>query len=490
MGTRQVIERPRSPHNGAVEVSVEPVGTLRDMTEICSPMGALAALRQLLPDSIVDNDLRAFTHDATESRGVSGKPAAVVRPRDLDEVVSLVSWSYANAVPLVPRGGGTGFAGGCVPISGGVVVELGRMGRVLQFDPHLWRIRVEAGLRTSHLQRLARENGLRFPPDPGAAEDSQIGGNIATNAGGPHAYKYGTTGDYVTGLRAVVPPGRIVEVGGPLRKDVAGYDLKRLLVGSEGTLGIITDAWLRLVPSPEAAQPIAATYRTTHAGCEALLAIIGAGLLPAALEFLDEGALSAAGSTFPASLDRRSRFMVIAEADGDAASVRNEVSALTEILETDALDVYLPHGRREIADFWRWRDGVSLAVEAAQGGKVSEDITVPLDHLEEMIEETIAIGQRHGLPACSWGHAGDGNLHSTFSIDPRDADATGRAAAAAEDLFVAAGRMRGSISGEHGLGWVKRGHLHLQWSPAAVELHKAVKGVFDPRNLMNPGKKT
>lgn len=187
--------------------------------------------------------------DATESRGLHGRADALVRPATTEEVAAVVACCCANRVPIVPRGGGTGFAGGAVP-DGGVVVELGRMTRVRRFDPGLWRIEVEAGLTTAHLRRLAREHGLLFGPDPGAAEQSQIGGNIATNAGGPHALKYGVTGDWVTGLEAVVPPGDVVRVGGALTKDVAGYDVKRLLVGSEGTLGVITAAWLRLVPAP------------------------------------------------------------------------------------------------------------------------------------------------------------------------------------------------------------------------------------------------
>jgi glycolate oxidase subunit GlcD len=451
---------------------------------------AFTALRELLPGRVVDGDLAAFSRDATESRGFAALPDAVVQPHSTDDVIALVEWSTEHQIALIPRGGGTGFAGGAVPIGGGVVVDLSRMNRVLQFDPELWRIRVEAGVKTSHVRRLARENGLMFPPDPGAAEDSQIGGNIATNAGGPHAYKYGATGDYVTGLSAVVAPGRLLRVGGALRKDVAGYDLKHLMIGSEGTLGIITDAWLRLVPSPPVARPVVATFTDPQAGCAAFLNVVASGLCPAALEFLDKGAVLASRAAFPTTLDARAEFMVIADADGDEETVAHLIDELEEALSDGALDVYMPRSRQDIAQLWRWRDGVSLAVEAELGGKVSEDVTVPIDRLEEMIVATLEIGNRHELPACSWGHAGDGNLHSTFLVDPRDEAMRARAKSAAEDLFVAAARLEGSISGEHGVGWVKRGHLHLQWSPAAVDLHRGIKATFDPQNLMNPGKKT
>ena len=203
-----------------------------------------------------------------------------------------------------------------MPLDGGVVLGLERMTRVRAFEPLLWRICVEAGLRTAEVRRLARENGLFFPPDPGAAEQSQIGGNIATNAGGPHAFKYGVTGAWVTGLEAVVPPGEIVEIGGAIRKDVAGYDLKSLLVGSEGTLGVITAAWLKLLPAPEAALPVVAFHGGAEAGCRAIEGVLGAGLTVAALEYLDGGALAAAGGSFPGGIPEGAAFMVIAEADG------------------------------------------------------------------------------------------------------------------------------------------------------------------------------
>ena len=285
-------------------------------------------------------------------------------------------------------------------------------------------------------------------------------------------------------------PGRLVRVGGALRKDVAGYDLKHLLIGSEGTLGIITDAWLRLVPAPPVARPIVVTFADAHAGCAALLNVVASGLCPAALEFLDKGALIASKAAFPTGLPAAVEFMVIADADGDEEIVEHLLAELGEALSEGALDMYLPERRHDIAEVWRWRDGVSLAVESELGGKVSEDVTVPLDRVEEMIAATLEIGARHQLPACSWGHAGDGNLHSTFSVNPRDAAMVARAERAAEELFSAAAEMHGSISGEHGVGWVKRDHLHLQWTPAAVDLHRAIKVAFDPRNLMNPGKKT
>jgi glycolate oxidase subunit GlcD len=447
-------------------------------------------LGSILPrESILVEGISAYLGDETEVRGRRGRADAVVLPATTEEVARTLAWCYEHDVPLIPRGGGTGFAGGAVPLDGGIVLALERLARVRSFEPLLWRISVEAGVTTATVRRLARENGLVFPPDPGAAEQSQIGGNIATNAGGPHAFKYGTTGAWVTGLEAVVPPGEVVSVGGPIRKDVAGYDLKSLLIGSEGTLGIVTAAWLRLLPAPEAALPVAGFYPGTTEGCAAIERVLGSGLLVAALEYLDGATLEVVGRSFPVELPKDAGFLVLAEADGSTEEAERLRLELVDVLADGSLAVHAPSGEGTIADLWRWRDGVSLAVSAQRGGKVSEDIVVPLDRLREAIEETLEIGARHGLPACSWGHAGDGNLHSTFLVAPEDEPGLTRAAAAAGELFELAVRLGGSISGEHGMGWVKRGQLARQWSPPALALHAKIKRAFDPKGLLNPGKK-
>jgi glycolate oxidase subunit GlcD len=431
----------------------------------------------------------AYLADQTEVRGRRGHADAVVLPSSAGDVARVLAWCYEHDVPVVPRGGGSGFAGGAVPLTGGVVVGLERLARVRRFDPLLWRIWVEAGLATAEVRRIARESGLFFPPDPGAAEQSQIGGNIATNAGGPHAFKYGVTGAWVTGLEAAVAPGELVSVGGPVRKDVAGYDLKSLLIGSEGTLGIVTAAWLKLIPAPEATLPVVAWHPDVRSGCEAIENVLGSGLAAAALEFLDGATLEAAGASFPGGLPAEAGFMVIAEADGSTEEATRLRDELVEVLGAGAVGLHAPSGRKAVDELWRWRDGVSIAVGARRGGKVSEDIVVPLDRLGEAIEETIAIGRRHDLPACSWGHAGDGNLHSTFLVAPEEEGELDRAGQAAAELFELAIRLGGSISGEHGVGWVKGGKLARQWGPRAVELHAEIKRAFDPKGLLNPQKK-
>jgi glycolate oxidase subunit GlcD len=429
----------------------------------------------------------AYLHDATISRGLRGRADAVVRPADAQEVARVVAWCYEHDVPIVPRGGGSGLAGGAVPVGGGVVLSLERLRRVRSFEPSLWRMHVEAGVLTSHVQRLALENGLWFPPDPGAAEQSQIGGNVATNAGGPHAFRHGQTGAWVTGVEAVVAPGEVVRFGGPVRKDVAGYDLKGLLVGSEGTLGVITAVWLRLIPAPAASAVVVAFFPAVRAGCDAVLEVIGSGLRPAALEFLDATAFAAAAGSYPGAAPERPELVLVAEVHGGSeAAVASERAELEEVLGRSATRVE----RAEPRALWRWRDGVHGAVTSVRGGKVSEDVAVPVERLADALERVASIGAEHGLESCAWGHAGDGNLHATFLVDPSASAELAAAESAARDLFAMAVELGGTVTGEHGIGLLKRGGLASQWSPAAVALHDRVKAAFDPKGLFNPGKKS
>jgi glycolate oxidase subunit GlcD len=439
-------------------------------------------------DVVVRGASAADLVDSTEPRGLRGHADAVAEPTTAAGVAAVMRWCYERGVPIVPRGGGTGYAGGAVPTEGGVVLSLARMTAVRAFDPLLWRIHVEAGVRTSELRRIALESGVWFPPDPGAAESSQIGGNIATNAGGPHAFKYGVTGAWVTGLEVVVPPGDVIHVGGATRKDVAGYDLRHLIVGSEGTLAIVTAAWLRLIPAVECSLPVIGLYPTVAAGCAAIEAAMASGIVPAAIEYLDAATMLYTSATFPITVTEGA-FAVIAEADGSRAEALAGRTALREALAEGAVSVHAPDAPGDIAGLWRWRSGVSLAVTAVRGSRVSEDIVVPVDRLADAIDATVEIGARHGLEAMSWGHAGDGNLHSSFLLGPGDRATVERAERAANELFGLAVSLGGSVSGEHGLGVLKNGQLRRQWEPRGVELHRAVKHLFDPKGLLNPGKK-
>ncbi|OJU84187.1 MAG: hypothetical protein BGO11_02255, partial [Solirubrobacterales bacterium 70-9] len=400
-------------------------------------------------DRILDGVPEEYLRDAAGGLGLQAHADAVVVPRSTEEVAAVVGWCDAHSVPVTPRGGGSGLAGGAVPLEGGVVLSLAGLTAVRNFDPLQWRIEVEAGLATAAVHRLARENGLYFPPDPGAAEQSQIGGNVATNAGGPHAFKYGVTGTWVTGIEIVTAQGEIVQLGGATRKDVAGYDLTHLLVGSEGTLGVITAVWLRLIPAPAARLPVAAFYPDARAGAAAIETVMGSGLVPAVLEYLDGGALAAVAAAYPGSPPPGAGFAVLAEADGEEAAARALRAELVEALSEGAVGV---DADVDGASLWRWRDGVSGSAAAVRGTKLSEDIDVPVDRLFEAIAFVDHCGAERDLPTASWGHAGDGNIHASFLLGRGDEGARLRAEEAAERLFVEVRSMGGSLSGEHGIG--------------------------------------
>ncbi|MGO9322589.1 MAG: FAD-binding oxidoreductase [Solirubrobacteraceae bacterium] len=448
-----------------------------------------------------------YNRDCSNRRGVEGRAQAVALPGGAEEVAAVVAWCYEHDVPIVPRGGGTGLTGGAVAVHGGVVCSLERLRGVRELEPGLWRMFPEAGVSTHDVQRLARENGLMFAPDPGAAEQSQIGGNVATNAGGPHALKYGVTGAWVAGLEAVLAPGELVRVGGWAGKDVAGYDIKSLLVGSEGTLGVITAVRLRLLPAPEAAIPLVVFLPTRADGCAAMCAVFAAGLRPSVLDFMDGETLRILAAAYPGAgsgqggRDARAGqvaaaeqvavpadagFALICEVDGSRAEAHAQRDALLELLGDGALAVHVPADTRAL---WRWRDGANPAVTAVRGAKVSEDVVFPLERVAEGLERFERIAHAHALRSCAWGHGGDGNVHATVLVDPTNEAELDAAEAVGEELFAVVVELGGSVAGEHGVGWLKRGRLESQWDRRALELHEQVKRAFDPKGLLNPGKK-
>jgi FAD/FMN-containing dehydrogenase len=370
-------------------------------------------------------------------------------------------------------------------------------------------------MRTCDVQRLARENGLFFGPDPGAAEQSQIGGNVATNAGGPHALKYGVTGAWVAGVEAVLAPGELVQLGGWARKDVAGYDLKSLLIGSEGTLGVITAVRLRLRPAPEARLALVAMLppsgagdgpgedtatKDTAAGCRAMQDVLAAGIEPAAMEFIDGATLALVAGGYPSELPVQGGFALLIELDGSQSDVERDRASLLELLgagaggdaaaaATGGAPAIEQFAQEEAAALWRWRDGFNGVVTAARGGKVSEDVAFPPERLGEGLVRFAEIAVGHGLSSCAWGHGGEGNVHATVLVDPaREAELDAAEAVGAE-LFELVWELGGSVAAEHGVGALKSGLLAGQWDTRAVALHEEIKRAFDPKGLLNPGKK-
>ena len=427
-----------------------------------------------------------YNSDLARRPGLHGSAQAVALPGSPQEVAALVAWCYEHEVPIVPRGGGTGLVGGAVPTHGGVVCSLERLRSVRELDPGLWRMTPEAGVITRDVHRLARENGLMFAPDPGASDQSQIGGNVATNAGGPHTVKYGVTGAWVSGLEVVLAPGELVHIGGWAGKDVAGYDLKSLLVGSEGTLGVITAVQLRLLPAPDCALASVIFLPSRREGCDAIAAVMAAGVRPSVLDFIDGATLELTRASFPGTVPAQAGFALIAEVDGTREQALAQRGELLAAVGEGMVDAH------EVADavaLWRWRDGINGVVSGVLGAKVAEDVVFPLEHLAQGLERFEAIASEHGLRSCAWGHGGDGNVHANVLVDPADERQTAAAQAVGEELMREVIDLEGSIAGEHGVGWVKRGRLAELWPPRAIEIHQQIKSAFDPKGLLNPGKK-
>jgi glycolate oxidase len=391
-----------------------------------------------------------------------------------------------HRVPLVVRGAGTGYTGGAVPTRGGVVLSMERMNRILEIDPVNLVAVVEPNVITGDLQRAVEAIGLFYPPDPASLATSSIGGNVAECAGGPRAFKYGVTKRYVLALDAVLPTGAIIRTGSKAVKNVVGYDLTQLLVGSEGTLAIITGITLRLIPLPPARDTLTASFTSIRDAVRAVSLLIERRVVPAAIELLDDDSLRAVerhiGGSYPTA-------MLIVECDGIAEAVASEM--LTVASACTAAGATTCTRATTVADreaLWSVRRQVSLALRATGLTKINHDVVVPRGRVPELFDLIAELKSRHRLAIASFGHAGDGNIHVNFMIEPGNADARARATAAERELFEGVVRLEGSISGEHGIGFAKAKYLPIELTAEVIDLMKRTKAAFDPNGILNPGK--
>jgi len=449
---------------------------------------ALSALGNLYGDRL-RTSLEARICYSFDATGKQFLPDAVVYPVTAEEVRQTVLLANLHRFPVVPRGAGTGFSGGSLPVRGGVVLSTERMDRIVSIDTENLYAVVEPGVVTGTLKEEARKKGLFYPPDPASLKFSTLGGNIAECAGGMCAVKYGVTRDYVLGLEAVLGTGELVRTGVATAKGVVGYDLTRMLVGSEGTLGIVTRATLRLIPLPEAAATLLALFHGNRRSAEAVNAIVAARVTPSAMELMDRTAIDCVQALMPVALPEGTGSALLLEVDGPEGQVAREADLLTEVCRAHgAIEVRRASDARGRDDLWKLRRSISPGLRRLAPVKLNEDIVVPRSRLADMFDFLADLSDRRKLRIVTFGHAGDGNIHVNIMISGADADETRRAEEAVGEVFRKTVEMGGTISGEHGVGISKAPFLEMEVGPLGVAVMKRLKGCFDPNGILNPGK--
>ncbi|MEW5868134.1 MAG: FAD-linked oxidase C-terminal domain-containing protein [Chloroflexota bacterium] len=439
-------------------------------------------------------DLAVYGYDGTFAEGL---PGVVVLPATTGQVSQVVKIAAEVGVPVVPRGMGSGLAAGSVPaagsapaMDGGMVLSLTRMNRILEIDTYNATVYTEAGVVTADLQAAVEKLGLFYPPDPSSIRHSTIGGNIACNAGGPRCLKYGVTGDYVLGLTVVLADGQILKTGGKPIKDVTGYDLNGLFTGSEGTLGLVTEALLRLVARPRFARTALAEFASLDAAAHTVNAILMAGIVPASLELMDQTAIVCIEEAMHLGLNTDVEASLIIETDGASqGTVLQEIEAAAGICrESGAQSVKMAKDEAERASLWKARRSISPALARKAPNKLGEDITVPRSAIPQVVQRLRAISAEYGLPIVIFGHAGDGNLHPNILFDKRQPEQWRKVEQMVAQIFAASLEVGGTLSGEHGVGLLKRPYLEGALGPLSVEVQRSIKKALDPHNILNPGK--
>jgi glycolate oxidase len=446
-------------------------------------------LRSALPAGRVVTDpdlLEGVCHD--EARFTeAGHPAALVRPASTSEVQEVLRIAQDARVPVVPRGAGSGLAGGANAVEGCLVLSLLAMNRILEIDRRSLIAVAQPGVVNADLGAAARAEGLWYPPDPASFETSTLGGNVATNAGGLCCVKYGVTGDSVLGLEVVLAGGRALRAGRRSLKGVAGYDLTRLLVGSEGTLGVVTEITLRLRPRPRPAATLAAFFPTLAAAGEAVTSIVDR-LTPSLLELMDRRTVRAVEALEPMDLDTEAAALLFARSDAGGAEGAAEAEAMEACCQAAGASFVATTAEAGEGEMMLAARRLAYPALERQGAALLDDVAVPVGRLAELLSAIERIAEEQGVEIGTFGHAGDGNMHPTIVFDPRDPDSEERARSAFDAIVARTLELGGTVTGEHGVGLLKRGHLEREIGPVGLELHRAIKAAFDPNGILNPGK--
>jgi glycolate oxidase len=453
------------------------------------PSAALTSLANIVGPEYLRLDRESLKKVASDGTKLQFFPDAVIYPGDSDDISEILKLANRDGFYVIPRGAGTGMTGGALPVKGGLVMAMERLNRILLLDRPNLLAKVEPGVITGDLQREAEKLGLFYPPDPASADTSTIGGNVAECAGGLRAVKYGVTRDYVLGLTAVLPTGEIIRTGVETPKGVAGYDLTRLLVGSEGTLSVITSVTLRLLPKPVKKRTMLAFFSELSSAAETVSGILGQGIIPTTLEFMDRLSIDCVRDEIELPLSSGIEALLLIEVDGDGYTTSRDADKIQAICRTSgAIFFQQARDQKESERLWKARKELSPSMMKLRPDKISEDVVVPRSRLAEFISFLRALGESSGLPIPAFGHAGDGNIHVNFMLDKSDKEEVKKVHLAVKSLFEKVTSMGGTITGEHGIGITKAPFLGIEISTPALELMARIKKAFDPQGILNPGK--
>lgn len=440
-------------------------------------------------DNIQDDNatLLAYSYDSTAQ--FQALPDAVLSPENKDQISEIVTVCNEYRIPIVPRGSGTNLCAGTTPLAGGIVLLFTHMNNILEIDEKNLTMTVQPGVVTKDIFDAAAEVGLFYPPDPGSMHISQIGGNISENSGGLRGLKYGVTNDYVLGLDVVLPNGEMIQTGGKLAKDVAGYNLTELFTGAEGTLGVITEAILKLIPQPETTKTMLALFHDLEAAAQTVSNIIANRIIPVTLEFLDQPTVKVVEDFAQIGLPTEAKAVLLIEQDGAAEVVERDIATISTLCEENgAFDVQIAESKAEAEALMTARRSALSALSRLMPTTILEDATVPRSEIANMVQAINEIAEKYDVRICTFGHAGDGNLHPTCLTDARDKEEIARVEQAFAEIFEKAVALGGTITGEHGVGTMKLPYLHLKVGAAGMEVMRQIKGAMDPNNIMNPGK--
>ncbi len=415
-------------------------------------------------------------------------PDAIIVPGSRDEISNIMRVANREKINIIPRGAGTNICGSSVARKGGIIIAFHRMNKILEIDPGNMCAVVQPGVVNADLQKEVAQYSLMYPPDPASLFVSTIGGNVALNAGGPRGVKYGVTRDYLLGLEVVLPSGEVIKTGGKVLKSVSGYDLTRLMCGSEGTLGIMTEITVRLIPLPPAKATLQAIFSDLDDASTTVSAIIGSGIVPTTLELIDRVVLDVIANYGGAKFAKETEALLLIEVDGEASSVEGQGKKIEEFCkERGAIEVQRAGSKEEEDSLWQARRTAFGAVASVRPNCIVEDATVPVKRLSEIIRKIVELADKYHLRIGVLAHAGDGNLHPLIMTDLKDKEEMARIDKALDELYEATIAMGGTLSGEHGIGIAKDRFMSLEFSESAIDIMRGIKKVFDPNNILNPG---